>query len=269
MFVKKELINKSQYFEDEISGTEIKNLDKIVDSYSIEYKTPNEKEIIGGYICMPKIIEDKIPVLIYIRGGASIDGSWDEEDASNFLSWLASLGYIVIMSNLRVKDELGGKEIEDIYYLETLLNELPEADMSKINIIGHSMGAINSYKILENSKFTNPIGKVIILAGCSDTVDMMTRRPNLKKYWSQYFDTNSDEQNYSRSAINWIDKIPTSLNNLYIMHGTADDRVDYFNFENLKIKMDEYNKKSHFISQFNKGHRPSGFKSEIIEVLKN
>jgi dipeptidyl aminopeptidase/acylaminoacyl peptidase len=267
MFVKKELINKSKYFDDENSGIEIQNLDKIVNTYSIEYKTSNNDEIIGGYICMPKNIKTKLPVLIYIRGGASIDGRWDDKDASNFLSWLASLGYIVIMSNLRVKDELGGAEIEDIYQLEKLLSLIPEANTSKINILGHSMGAINSYKILEKSKFTNPIGKVIILAGCSDTVDMMTRRPNLKKYWSQYYDTNSIEQNTSRSAINWIDKIPTSLSNLYIMHGTTDERVDYFNFENLKIKMGLYSKIPTFVSLSNKGHNPNGFRVELKKVL--
>jgi dipeptidyl aminopeptidase/acylaminoacyl peptidase len=267
MFIKKEKINKTIYESHERFGPDITNLNTLVDTYSIEYKTPDCDETIGGYICMPKIIKTKLPVLVYIRGGASIDGRWDDIDASTFLSWVASLGYIVIMSNLRVKDELGGNEIDDIYYLEELLYKIPEADLQYINIIGHSMGAINSYRILQSSKFKNKIGKVIILAGCSDTIDMMTRRPNLKQYWSQYFDTNSDLENYKRSSINWIDTISSALDNLYLMHGTVDERVDYFNFEKLKVKMNENNKKAHFVSLLNKGHNPSGFRLEIKEVL--
>jgi dipeptidyl aminopeptidase/acylaminoacyl peptidase len=269
MFIKKEKINKSIYESNQTYGAELQSLNTIVDTYAIEYQTPNCDETIGGYICMPKTIKDKLPVLIYIRGGASIDGRWGDRDASIFLSWLASLGYIVIMSNLRTKDELGGEEINDIYYLEELLKLIPEADLSEINMLSHSMGAINTYRILKNSEFKNKIGKVLILAGCSDTNDMMTRRPNLREYWSQYYDTNSIEENIKRSSINWINDIPTELSNLYILHGTIDSRVDYFNFENLKIKMKKYSKTPHFISLLETDHNPNGFRSEIKGILVN
>jgi dipeptidyl aminopeptidase/acylaminoacyl peptidase len=269
MFTKKELLNKSEYTVDQngVTKTDIDALNNIVETFYIEYQTKGKNEVIDGYLCMPKVIKGKLPIIIYIRGGISTNGRWGNAEAANFLSWLSSLGFIVIMSNLRDKDEVGGSEIEDIYYLEKLLESIPEADTSKINIVGHSIGGINSFNILRESKFKNKIGKVVVIAGCSDTVDMMTRRPNLRVYWNQFFDTENENENYIRSSVKWIDKISSDLNNLYIIHGTDDSRVDFENFRSLKAEMEKNNKIPHLIPVIGADHNPNYFKSELEKIF--
>ncbi len=152
MLLKKEKIDKTIYYKTELIGNEIERLDLLVDTYKIEYKTNEFEEIINGYISLPKNLKTNTPVLIYIKGGVSIKGRLNDQDVSYFMSWLSSLGYIVIESNLRTGDQIGGAELADIYYLEQILKTIPEADITNINILGHSMGGLHAHRIFIESK---------------------------------------------------------------------------------------------------------------------
>lgn len=108
-----------------------------VDIYIITYLSDGLK--IESYAAIPKA-KGKYPVIIYNRGGNRdfyalqlFDGKSKYPVAFNF-SKLANEGYIVIGCNYRGggksegKDEIGGKDVNDVINLIDVVKEIPEAE---------------------------------------------------------------------------------------------------------------------------------------------
>jgi dipeptidyl aminopeptidase/acylaminoacyl peptidase len=122
----------------------------------------NEKKI-HGFLIVPKNREqEKIPCIIYNRGGNNGRGTSVGEIQPRFLfqgvfspTWVALHGYCVIMSNYsgsslsEGQDEFGGSDIGDILQLKEILGELPFVDSDAIGMMGASRGGRRHINLLQ------------------------------------------------------------------------------------------------------------------------
>lgn len=224
------------------------NLLRDVDLYEIIYLSDGLK--IQSYAAMPKK-EGKYPVVIYNRGGNRNYGALQLfEDqfkysvADNF-SKMAIEGYVVIGCNYRGcgksegNDEFGGSDVNDVLNLINVVQEIPEADASKIGMFGWSRGGMMTYLALTK---TDKIKAAITKGAPADKTvmdrpDMETKvyEKLIPNYWE-----NKEAELEKRSAIKWVDKFPKNVP-LLMLHGDNDWNVKVSNSQKLAVELDKYN----------------------------
>lgn len=184
---------------------------------------------INGYLAVPQG-KGPFPCVIVNRGGNSNLGAWTDESALKSLGRFAAWGYVAIASQYRGAggseghDEYGGADVDDVLNLIPALKSLTEADMNRIGMFGASRGGMMTYLALTR---TDRIRSAIVLSGMSDLQESLHSRPEFERIWSNYIRDFSDNKATAikqRSAIQWIDKLPTGVP-LLLIHGTADGNV--------------------------------------------
>jgi dipeptidyl aminopeptidase/acylaminoacyl peptidase len=199
-----------------------------VELRSITYSSGGLK--VKGYIALPKQGE-KLPCVIYNRGGNREFGSLDDARAAKILGKLASWGYVAVASLYRGngggegREEFGGKDVDDVLNLLPLLDALPRADATRVGMYGWSRGGMMTYLALAR---TDRIAAAVIGGGMADLDDMIRRRPEMESgvaaelvpRWA----TERDAAIAARSAVHWPEKLPAKTP-LLLLHGTADWRV--------------------------------------------
>jgi len=194
-----------------------------VKTYKFFYNSNDES--VKGYLSIPKNNEDKLPVIIWNRGGDNKSGLLDDFLASGILGEIASWGYIVFASQYREKDEFGGKDINDIMNLIDEAKTFKFSDEDKIGMEGWSRGGMMSYLTLSK---TSEIKCCIVVAGLSNLIRNETKNNKLAKVFKNHFGTDDKEEferrKKVRSAIFWADKINKSTNILFL-HGTDDEKI--------------------------------------------
>ncbi|WP_103068451.1 alpha/beta hydrolase family protein [Aquimarina sediminis] len=241
VFKKKRLEGFSYSFL-EASGilfTKLKPLKNTI-HYSIAYKS--DGLIVTGSMVTPKK-DGKYPCIIFNRGGNRNYGRLDFRLINKYMTVLAEQGYIVIASNYRGnsgsegKEEFGGKDVNDITNLISVLSKESMADTSKIGIYGHSRGGMMSYKSLQNS---NMIKVAVVMAGTTNELTAVKDRPELEKnvhaqLIPDYYE-NKEKELKKRSVVFWTEELSKAP--LLILHGTDDKRVNYSQAIQLSSKLD-------------------------------
>lgn len=188
------------------------------DSYGIEVK---------GYFAKPKIIENKLPLIIWNRGGYGKDGSIDEFIAKGMFGEIASWGYTVLASQYRDKDEFGGKDIYDVLNLMKLADEIPECEDSKIGMEGWSRGGMMTYKVLT---LTDRIKCAVIVSGLANIIRSENDKDGLAKAYKKLFGSDNENEfekrKKERSAIHFYEKINKETE-ILLIHGSGDDKVSH------------------------------------------
>jgi dipeptidyl aminopeptidase/acylaminoacyl peptidase len=192
-------------------------------TYKFFYNSDNEK--VKGFLSFPKENNDKLPVIIWNRGGNNKSGLLDDFLASGILGEIASWGYIVFASQYRENDDFGGKEINDVLNLLEEAKKFEFSDSNKIGMEGWSRGGMMSYLTLAK---TSDIKCCIIVAGLSNLIRNEGKNSILAKVYRNHFGTDDNEEfikrKKDRSAEFWTDKIDKNTNILFI-HSVADDKV--------------------------------------------
>ncbi len=223
-------------------STMITALEKI-EFYRITYLSDSLK--IKGFIAKP-IGKGSFPCIISNRGGTGEFGQWTETGIGFFLGKLASWGYVVVASQYRGNDgsegqeEAGGKDINDVLNLVTTLNEIDNADTSRIGIEGASRGGMMTYLALKN---TCAFKAAVVLAGAANAFKQLTNRPDFEehvysKYIPDYYE-NKEEALKARSAVFWADQM-CKTTPILLMHGSSDWRVTASESLELVNKLYEY-----------------------------
>jgi dipeptidyl aminopeptidase/acylaminoacyl peptidase len=198
----------------------------------------SDENSVKGYLAYPKKITEKLPIIIWNRGGNNKSGLLDDFLASGILGEIASWGYTVFASQYREKDWFGGDDVNDVLNLIEIAKEFEFSDEKVIGMEGWSRGGMMTYLALRR---TTEIKSCIIVAGLSDLIRNEKLFKELGIVYKRHFGTD-DESEYEkrkieRSAVFWTDKISARTNILFI-HGTADNKVSY------NDSLDVYNKLS-------------------------
>lgn len=205
---------RSGWGSEVLENTEVKN---------ITYDSDGEK--VQGYLAYPKNNSQKLPLIIWNRGGNRKDGLIDEFLAKGIFGEIASWGYVVLASNYREADEFGGKDIDDIMNLFPVADGIEFCDSSKIGMEGWSRGGMMTYKVLTK---TDRVSCAVIISGLADLFRSEENRSDLVRVYYELF--GSDDKNEyekrkkERSAVWFSDKINKSTNVLLI-HGKSDKKI--------------------------------------------
>ncbi len=184
-----------------------------------------------GYIASPKNTTEKLPCVIYNRGGNKEFGKLNEYKAVFILAQMANWGYHVAASQYRGndggegKEEFGGKDVNDILNLIPLFDNIKNADTSKMGIYGWSRGGMMTYLTLTK---TNKFKAAIVGGAVSDLrMTMETRKDTFETVYIEnipnYLSNKSKALNL-RSAVNQVENI-TKTTPILMFHGTSDWRV--------------------------------------------
>ncbi len=216
---------------------------KKIEFYRITYLSDSLK--IKGFIAKP-IAKGNFPCIISNRGGSGDFGKWNETGVGFFLGKLASWGYVVVASQYRGnagsegKEEIGGNDINDVLNLVPTLNEIENADTSRIGIEGASRGGMMTYRAL---KKTCQFKAAVVLAGPTNAFKGLKNRPEFEEHvYSKYipnYSKNKDEELKKRSAVFWANKM-CKTTPILIMHGSSDWRVQASESLELVHKLYEY-----------------------------
>jgi dipeptidyl aminopeptidase/acylaminoacyl peptidase len=199
-----------------------------VEVQSITYLSDGLK--VKGYLVAPKRGE-KLPCVIYNRGGNRDFGALSDRVAAVQLARIASWGYIVVASQYRGNaggegaEEFGGSDVNDVLNLVPLLKAHPRADAGRIGMYGWSRGGMMTYLALAR---TDAIAAAVVGAGLADAFDNVARRPEMERgVFAELvpgFAKDREAALASRSAVRWAGKLAQNTP-ILLLHGTADWRV--------------------------------------------
>ncbi|MBE2280815.1 MAG: prolyl oligopeptidase family serine peptidase [Ignavibacteriaceae bacterium] len=186
---------------------------------------------VRGYIAYPKFKKEneKFPCLLWNRGGFEKRGAIDSYTARGMFGQIAAWGYVVFASQYRGNfegegvDEFGGADLIDIVNMTHTASEFPFADTEKWGIEGWSRGGMMSYLILSKYNFFKT---ALITGGITDLKEAYNAVDTIKRGVDNLTNfANLEEFLYSRSIINFYEKLPVDIPYL-IIHGSKDDVIN-------------------------------------------
>ena len=201
---------------------------------------------VKGFMAQPKDNSKAYPCVIYNRGGNRDLGVLDSFRASLFLGPIASWGYVVVASNYRGNgggegfEEFGGKDLNDVLNLIPMLDSFPNADASRIGMVGWSRGGLMSCLALTR---TNRIKVAIVAAGAFDAVRSAKDRPEMEsEVYAQLipeYRQHRETALASRSPVQWADKLCKDTP-ILILHGGKDSKVNPLEALDMATRLQEF-----------------------------
>lgn len=236
-----------------------------VSVYKIIYLS-NRKKIVG-FIVEPKSNREKLPCIIWNRGGSRDFGAIKLGHLFCNLAEFARQGYIVIASNYAGSpgsegaDDFGGETLVDIINLYKILKQYPRADTTRIGMYGWSRGAAMTYMCLAQVRW---IKAAVVGGGPTDEVNAPMFRKGWREHQISMYGKDTKEQ-VKRSALYWTETISKKAP-LLIMHGTADWRVNPL--DSIKLAEKLYEQKIPFRLVMFEGadHSVSEYKNEVNKL---
>lgn len=199
--------------------------------YGFDYTSFDTLKI-RGFLIRPKK-EGKYPTVIFNRGGNREFGSVSIDMMTNFLSKIADQGFIIIGSQLRGgarsegSDEFGGKDVNDVLSLIDVIKSLPDADSTRIGMLGISRGVMTNFLVL---KQTGMIKSCISISGIADLnqKDRQDMEPLYQLLIPEY-QNNPGAALQKRSPLLAIAAMKDKNTSHFIIHGQNDERVNVEN----------------------------------------
>lgn len=183
---------------------------------------------IKGYLAYPTENRGKkFSCIIWNRGGYENKGAIDKFNARGIYGQIASWGYIVFASQYRGnagsegKEELGGRDVNDILNLIPLAAEFKFADKDKWGIEGWSRGGMMTYLTL----LKNPSFKCAVLIGAiSDFKGYAESNTSISSIYKKIIGEEDFERKLSeRTILNFTGKLPPIP--YLLIHGLSDKTV--------------------------------------------
>lgn len=198
---------------------------KQVDLYRIRYLSEGVQVV--GYLSKPRKTEEKLPVIIFNRGGV-VEASKIEGVMLEYLTRLSSQGYVVVASQYRGYDggegvpEIAGKDVRDVLNLILLADKLPYVDSEKKVMLGFSRGGMVTYLAI---KAGARVQAAAVVGGVSDLPCFYEqsgdafRRPLNQSVGDPLLEAKAYRE---RSAVKWPEKLKVPL---LLIHGLNDRTV--------------------------------------------
>lgn len=242
----------------------------------ITFKYKVDTEEVQGYLIRPKG-NQKLPVIVYNRGGNGNYGSMVFGALMYKLMPLAEKGFVIVGSQYRgtfqpdgmLKDEFGGDDIEDVVTLVNKLKYLKHANTKAIGMYGHSRGSMQSLIALK--QLDKIVKAVVLRAGVHDLKGELTFRPEMESVYERRIPNYATEKEAllrARSALYWSSEIETSIP-ILLQHGDNDKRVSVYNSKALAEQFSQTNRPHKLSIYVDDDHGLSKHKQEGMNEISN
>jgi len=191
-----------------------------------------------GFIIKPKNITEKLPVVLYNRGGNGDFGAVSFGSMMRNLFPIAQQGFVIIGSQYRADDEFGGKDVDDVMALFKLVPSINGADAERIGMLGASRGGMQSYLTL---KLTDQVKAVAVIAGVADLNTQIDERPRMERVYKKRipnYTKNKQLELEKRSVLRWLEQLPQDVP-ILLLHGMSDERVSVEHSITLAAALDK------------------------------
>jgi len=202
---------------------------------------------VHGYIIKPKLSTDKLPVLIFNRGGNANFGKVSFPSMMPNLFPIANEGFIIIGSQYRgtlskntLLDEFGGNDVDDVTALLDYIPNIEDADPQRIGMYGHSRGGMQTHLALKKLK---NIKAIATIAGATDLLEELKFRPFMEKIYTRQipnYEKNKIAELEKRSVLKWVKKLSPNVP-ILLLHGGNDKKVSAKNSIDLADALAKYN----------------------------
>ncbi len=186
--------------------------------YKIKYLV-DDNVYVDGYLSVPVNIKERLPVIIWNRGGFKEKGRLEDLTAFITLGEIADWGYCVFASQYREDEKPGISDVQDVLTLLQIVKDIPFADNQNIAMEGWSRGGMLTLLCLQ---YEYGIKTAVVVAGLTDLNDYC-KNSSERKLILEYI-CNKDS-GMSISPVNIyksIKKIP-----ILFIHGTNDEMISY------------------------------------------
>ncbi|KAF5432700.1 Dipeptidyl aminopeptidase/acylaminoacyl peptidase, partial [Candidatus Methanophagaceae archaeon] len=234
-----------------------------VECYRIRYLSDGLEVV--GFILKPKQVDQKLPVIIYNRGGNREFGKIDASKLK-YLSYLSSNGYVVLASQYRGndggqgKEEFGGNDINDVLNLIPMAESLPFIDSDRIIMLGYSRGGLMTYLAISKS---TKIKAACVVGGVTDIIQLYNEREQgMKNVLIELIGgtpTDKEAEYKKRSVYYWPEKINAPV---LILHGEDDWKVQKSQAEKIANKLNELGKPYELVIYPKGSHGLTGNKND-------
>lgn len=227
-----------------------------------------------GFIVQPKK-PGKYPIVIYNRGGNRDYGALNVASALMFMGPIANAGYIVLATNYEgpnggvENEEFGGADVHHVINLIQDAKTLPNADSTKIGLVGISRGGMMNYLIQKEVGDAIKIDASINISAISDLELTIKHHPGIEGVCEDLipnYKSNRKAALEERSAIYWADKLSKHTAQL-ILCGTADKHVHYQQSIDLAKALDKANKPNKLVVYEGDNHGLLNHRTEVSQLI--
>lgn len=218
-----------------------------VDCRFIRYESDGYE--IPGFVLAPRETNgQRLPILVFNRGGNAGYGAITFALALQFLAPYAEDGFLVVASQYRGldtsdpehsgADEFGGSEVRDVEKLIALARRHPKADPNNVFVLGSSRGGMMSFLVARGDPHLRALATI---NGESDLELGLQFRPEMERVYAARIPDYAADKHVAlaqRSVLRWADELPRDLPVLLI-HGGRDDRVDPQSGPRLKARLNQ------------------------------
>ncbi len=231
-------------------------------------------QTVSGYVVRPKAgaTANKLPLLVYNRGGNGDFGKLDSLQLFQTLLPLAKAGYVVVASQYRDADEFGGRDVDDVMRLIDLSLAMPGVDGNRVFLLGQSRGAMMSYLV---ARQRSDITAMATIAGATDLSTGLAWRPEMENVYRARipgYIGNKQEALEARSVLRWAEQLPSDMPVL-LLHGEADDRVNVEDSRTMAARLQQLGRPSRLVVYPGDNHvlqqNQRAARAEILEWFKS
>jgi len=234
-------------FSERFPKSDYERYRKTIDCNNFYYKTDGDIYVYG-YVIKPKVVDEKLPVLVYNRGGNGNFGAVNFANMVRTLFPLAEKGYVIVGSQYRgtlvdlkegePDDEFGGRDINDVRALFDIIPTVEGADASRIGMYGHSRGVMESYVTARSGV---PVKSIVAAAGCADLLHELAFRPEMENVYKARipdYAQKKEAELRKRSVLYWADELAPDVP-ILLLHGELDKRISVAQSRQLAAKLEE------------------------------
>lgn len=191
---------------------------------------------VGAMLIKPETKQgEKLPTVIFNRGGNGRFGALTSEAIFQQLKPIADLGIVVLATQYRGGmeltdgpggdvDEFGGRDVQDVVNIVKLATGLPYVDQDDMHMVGVSRGGMSSFLALLD---VDNIKSITVVGSPSDLFKSLEERPEMENVFNLRVPDladNRDNELKKRSVVSWAEDIPRTIP-ILILHGSRDKKV--------------------------------------------
>jgi dipeptidyl aminopeptidase/acylaminoacyl peptidase len=241
----------AEQFEKQFPRADVERRQQTMDCRVFVYES--DGILVEGVMVRPQnLAHDKMPVVIYNRGGNARMSTLNYGTIQHNLMPIAEQGYTVIASQYRggaagwptsasrdiMLDEYGGADVNDVINLLPIIEGMTTVDNRRLAMIGASRGSIMSYQAAAQMPQLNAL---IIKSGWSDLEVALETRTTLENIYNKFipdYANNKTAELAKRSVLQWLDKLPQKLP-ILLLHGGKDLSIDVSQARNMATALQQ------------------------------